>query len=68
MIGGAELYAAALPLADDLLLTEVDLEVDGDTYFPSWDRDAFEEISRETGVSDDSTPFAFVTYRRAALP
>ena len=41
VIGGGEIYAAALPLADELVLTEVDLDVDGDTMFPEWDRDAF---------------------------
>ena len=34
VIGGGALYAAALPLADALVLTEVDLEVEGDTFFP----------------------------------
>ncbi len=38
VIGGGQLYTAALPLADELLLTEIDLEVDGDTFFPAWDR------------------------------
>ena len=47
MIGGAELYAAALPLADELLLTEIDADVEGDTFFPPFDRAAFEEVSRE---------------------
>jgi dihydrofolate reductase len=64
VIGGAALYAGALPLAHELELTEVDLEVEGDAYFPEWDRDAFEEVSREAHVSEDGTPFAFVTYRR----
>jgi dihydrofolate reductase len=35
VIGGAEVFAEALPLADELLLTEIDLEVEGDTFFPS---------------------------------
>lgn len=64
VIGGGELFARALPLADELLLTELDLEVAGDTYFPSWDRDAFEETSREVHVSADGTPFSFVRYER----
>jgi dihydrofolate reductase len=64
VIGGAALYTTALPLIDELELTEVDLEVDGDAYFPEWDRDSFEEVSREAHVSEDGTPFAFVTYRR----
>lgn len=64
VIGGAEIYAEALPLADELLLTEVELEVDGDTYFPSWDRSVFGEVSREEHVSADGTPFAFVRSER----
>jgi dihydrofolate reductase len=64
VVGGAEIYAAALPLADELLLTEVDVEADGDTVFPAWDRRAFHEVSRERHVSADGTAFAFVTYAR----
>ena len=55
MIGGAELYEAALPRADELVLTEIDLEVEGDVVFPPWDRDAFEEVGREAHVSEDGT-------------
>lgn len=64
VIGGAKVFAKALPLADELVLTEIDLEVEGDTFFPSWDRHAFEETSRESHVSSDGTPFSFVTYVR----
>jgi dihydrofolate reductase len=64
VIGGAQIYAAALPLADELLLTEIDLAVEGDTLFPPWDRAELEEIAREHHVSETGTPFAFVTYLR----
>jgi dihydrofolate reductase len=67
VIGGGEIYAAALPFADALLLTEIDAEVDGDTTFPTWDPGEFEETSRESRVSEDGTRFAFVTYRRRDL-
>jgi dihydrofolate reductase len=66
VIGGAELYAAALPLADELYLTEVDLEVEGDTFFPGFGAAAFEERSRESHVSTNGTTFAFVTYERGS--
>ena len=66
VIGGAELYAAALPLADELVLTEIDLEVEGDTFFPPYERSAFEEVSREAHLNGDGTAFAFVTYTRRA--
>lgn len=64
VIGGATLYAEALPVADTLLLTELALDVEGDTWFPPWDRDGFTEVAREEHVADDGTPYAFVTYRR----
>lgn len=64
VIGGAELYAAALPLADELVLTEIDLRVEGDVLFPPWDRDAFVETVRRPSVSRDGTSLAFVTYVR----
>jgi dihydrofolate reductase len=64
VIGGGELYADALQLADELLLTEIDAEIEGDTFFPSWERTAFEETSREEHVSETGVQFAFVTYLR----
>jgi dihydrofolate reductase len=64
VIGGAEIYAAALPHADELLLTEIEADVEGDVSFPAWDRNAFEEVSREPHVAADGTPLSFVSYRR----
>ena len=65
-IGGAELYAQAIPLADRLYLTEVDIEATGDAWFPDYDRGAFREISREshTGAKGDALRFDFVVYER----
>jgi dihydrofolate reductase len=64
VIGGGEIYAAALPFVDELLLTEIDADIEGDTTFPSWDRGEFEEIERHERVAEDGTPFAFVRYVR----
>lgn len=68
VIGGAQLYAAALPLADELVLTEIDRAFEGDASFPPWPREAFDEISRETHRAEAPNDFdyAFVTYRRKA--
>lgn len=66
VIGGAQLYAQALPLADELRLTEIDHDFDGDTLFPAWDRSAFTETSRETHVSPDGWTYHFVTYAAKA--
>ena len=64
VIGGGEIYAAALPSADELLLTEIDAEIEGDTYFPDWDPDDFEEVARERHVSSEGVGYSFVTYER----
>jgi len=64
VIGGSELYADALPLADELQLTEIDADFEGDVFFPSFDRSAFDEMSREERLSPDGVPLAFVRYVR----
>ena len=64
VIGGAELYAHALPLAQRLELTEIDIEVEGDARFPAFDRRAWREVKREAGTSADGLRYAFVTYER----
>ncbi len=68
VMGGGQLYAEALPWADELVLTEVEASFDADTFFPSWSRADFDEVQREVHASEaDSRPgFAFVTYRRRA--
>ncbi|HMM47259.1 MAG TPA: dihydrofolate reductase [Thiobacillaceae bacterium] len=65
-IGGAELYAQAIPLADCLYFTEVDVEATGDAWFPDYDRAAFREVSRESHVGEkgDALRFDFVVYER----
>jgi dihydrofolate reductase len=68
VIGGAQIYRLALPLADELLLTEIDLVVEGDAFFPEFDRADFDERSREPHVAEDGTCFAFVDYRRHRVP
>ena len=65
VIGGGELYAAALPLADELVLTEIDALYEGaDTFFPAFDRAGFVPIGRVARRAADGTAYAFVTYRR----
>ena len=64
VIGGAGVYATALPIADELLLTEIDIDIEGDTLFPPFDADIFEETARERLVSETGLKLAFVTYAR----
>jgi dihydrofolate reductase len=65
VLGGAELYAQALPLADELELTEVQLDAIGDTHLPVWRREDFIEVRREPHAAAPGHPaFDFVTYHR----
>lgn len=65
-IGGAELYALALPRADRLDLTEIARDFEGDAHFPAFDRSEWREVSREQHVAPppDSLAYAYVTYER----
>jgi dihydrofolate reductase len=45
VVGGADIYAAALPMADVLWLTDVDADVEADAFFPAFDRNAWREVS-----------------------
>ena len=64
VIGGAELYAQALPLAARLELTEIDATFEGDAFFPAFDRSAWHEAARERHRSETGLDYAFVTYQR----
>jgi len=64
IIGGADIYAQALPLADRLYLTEIDQEIDGDVFFPVIDKAQWEEISRSPAQSENGLSFSFVCYQR----
>ena len=66
VIGGADLYAAALPRADELVLTEIEADFHGDTSFPSWDRTLFREAWRERhhAAPPNGFDFSFVRYER----
>lgn len=64
VIGGAEIYAAALPLADGLVLTEIDGDYEGDTRFPDWDRKAWRVSQKETHTAANGVRFDFVLYER----
>jgi dihydrofolate reductase len=66
IIGGEQIYRLFLDVADQLYLTEIDLEVEGDTFFPSWDHAAFRLLSRREGVVDERNlyPHAYLVYER----
>jgi dihydrofolate reductase len=62
VIGGAEVYALALPRADQLVLTEIDAEFDADTFFPAWDRARYAVASTASHVGAGGVGYRFVTY------
>ena len=64
VIGGAEIYAAALPHADGLVLTEIDRDYEGDTRFPDWDRGAWRVSQKETHTAANGVRFDFVLYEK----
>lgn len=66
IIGGANIYEQLLPEADRLFLTFIDLEVEGDTYFPDWEGLGFVETSDEQHQADQHNPYnyRFVTLER----
>jgi len=66
VIGGAQVYALALPHADRLYLTRVSASVEGDVFFPDWQPEQWKLIHRETHVADDRNdfPHTFEIYDR----
>ncbi|MES1981608.1 MAG: dihydrofolate reductase [Pseudomonadota bacterium] len=64
IIGGAELYAQALPLVDKLYVTEIQRDVEGDAHFPEFDKTAWQEVAREKYSQETPQPlkYHFVTY------
>jgi dihydrofolate reductase len=64
--GGGDIYAQTIGRADALYLTEVELEPEGDAWFPLVDRAVWKEISRKTHPKgpDDEAAFSFVDYVR----
>ncbi len=64
LIGGAELYQVGLHMAHTLYVTELDLEVAGDAYFPEFDASQWQLSSREAHISAQGLPFCYLTYQR----
>jgi dihydrofolate reductase len=66
VIGGAQLYAEALPRADRLLLTEIHADFEGDTFMPAAAAEDWAEAGREHHPPSDQRAFGFdfVDYRR----
>ena len=66
VIGGAEIYVMALPVATTLYLTEILKAYEGDAYFPRFDKNEWQEVSRQHHPADarHEAEFDFVAYER----
>lgn len=66
IIGGANVYKQFLEEAERLYITEIACDIDGDTYFPDWDRQSFTLISAQEGVLDEKNtlPHTFYVFAR----
>lgn len=65
IIGGAQIYQLALDVADRICMTEIDAEIDGDTFFPELDN-SWRETSRESHQRDEKNQYnySFVTLEK----
>lgn len=66
VIGGAQIYRLALPLADEIAATEVHAEVEGDAHFPPIEPGQWRETQRLAQQPENGYAYDFVTYRRPA--
>jgi dihydrofolate reductase len=66
IVGGAEIYALSLPLADQILVTQLHDIFDGDAYFPEIPADIFEITEKERGITDEKNAYqySYLTYTR----
>jgi dihydrofolate reductase len=62
VIGGSRLFAEALAIASGLVLTEIQRDFPGDTWFPEYDRSKWRETQREAHTAADGMRFDFVRY------
>lgn len=60
IMGGGQLYAELLEQSDILYLTEISLDVEGDTYFPNWDDGSWLEVSRDVAKNDKQMQYSFI--------
>ncbi|MEX2512654.1 MAG: dihydrofolate reductase [Cyclobacteriaceae bacterium] len=66
VLGGAEIYQQAIPLADEMIITEIDAKPEADTFFPAFDEQDWAKVKEEFVPMDEKNPFnhTFVTYIR----
>jgi dihydrofolate reductase len=68
IIGGAQIFERALPLADEIIATEVHAQVDGDVFFPPLPESEWEETERLAQPEENGYRYDFVVYTRRKEP
>ena len=68
VIGGAQIFASALPIADRIILTEVELSPPADVFLAAPDPTAWQETSRTRHESVNGTRFSIISYVRRRRP
>lgn len=66
LIGGEQIFHLYLDVVDRIYLTEIEVDIEGDTFFPDWDSSTFQLIDKKAGVRDErnTLPHTFYTYER----
>jgi len=66
IVGGAEIYALSLALADQILVTQLHDIFEGDAYFPEIPTETFEVTEKERGITDEKNAYqySYITYTR----
>ena len=65
IIGGEKIYEEFLPLATKMYLTKIDIKVNGDTFFPSWNKNEWKELSKQDKKDvDQGIEYWFLEYER----
>ena len=65
VMGGGEIYSQAMPYAQRLYITEVNVDVKGDASFPALEKEQWQEMQRVAGASQTEQPdYDFVVYAR----
>jgi dihydrofolate reductase len=67
IMGGAEIYRQAEPLASTAVVTEIDADFEGDAFAPTL-ATGWQEVQREAHLGANGLPFSFVTYQKSPTP
>jgi dihydrofolate reductase len=67
VIGGEQIYRLTLPVADRLYLTQVEAQVEGDAFFPTYDPDEWHQVSEQLPEKTDTHPYRYLVLERKTI-